>query len=504
MKKNHKTTDSTKVSSAGNTPDHKTTADEKLTRILYVTPETMPFASTGGLGEVSGSLPKALNADPDLNAECRVMMPLYKAVSDEYRKKMIFLGCKMIPVAWRSKYLGLFRLDYEGVVYYFIDNEEYFNRDGLYGHYDDCERFAFFSRAVFESFEFMDDFVPDIIHANDWQTALVPIYQDALYHLEYTSTVFSIHNIEYQGNYGKEILDDVLGLPEGCEHLVEWNGNINLMKGGIQTASLINTVSPTYAQELTDPYYAYGLDAIIRENRFKLHGILNGINTKTYDPAADDKIPAGYTPDDLSGKAVCKKALQEALRLPVIADIPMLTMITRLVPAKGVDLIISILESIVQKNAIQFVILGTGFEHYEDYFLSLQDKYPDKVRAKIEFSNDLSHKIYAAGDIFIMPSRTEPCGLAQMIACRYGNVPIVRSTGGLRDSIRDCTLGEGNGFVFEGYDAFGLYDAVMRAISLYNDNENWKKLVSYDLTLDFSWSSSAKKYMEMYRKVSYK
>ena len=471
-------------------------AEEKI-KILYVSPEAVPFSGTGGLGDVAGSLPRALNRKKGF--ECRVITPLYKSVGDEYRAKMKFLGHKDIPVSWRQKYMGVFELKHNGVIYYFIDNEEYFKRDGTYGFYDDCERFAFFSRAVYECLDFID-YVPDIIHANDWQTSLVPIYQDAIYHREFMKTVLTIHNIEYQGQYGKEVIGDILGLPQGAEHLVEFQDGVNLLKGGITTANYVNTVSPTYAQQLHDPFFAHGLQNVISENAYKMRGILNGIDTVLYDPEKDDLIAKQYSKKDPSGKAECKKALQEELDLPV-KDVPMITMISRLVAHKGVDIIRDSIEGIIQNNDVQFVLLGTGDQEYEEFFRYLEGKYRSQVRSLILFNRAMSHKVYAAGDILLMPSKSEPCGLSQMIACRYGNVPLVRATGGLNDSIKDCTLGDGNGFVFGDYTADALYHTMDKAVKMYSNKEDWAKLVKHDLGEDFSWSNAATHYTEMYRDI---
>ena len=470
-------------------------AEEKI-KILYVSPEAVPFSGTGGLGDVAGSLPRALNRKKGF--ECRVITPLYKR-GDEYRAKMKFLGHKDIPVSWRQKYMGVFELKHNGVIYYFIDNEEYFKRDGTYGFYDDCERFAFFSRAVYECLDFID-YVPDIIHANDWQTSLVPIYQDAIYHREFMKTVLTIHNIEYQGQYGREVIGDVLGLPQGSEHLVEFEGGVNLLKGGITTANYVNTVSPTYAQQLHDPFFAHGLQNVISENAYKMRGILNGIDTVLYDPEKDDLIAKQYSKKDPSGKAECKKALQEELDLPV-KDVPMITMISRLVAHKGVDIIRDSIEGIIQNNDVQFVLLGTGDHEYEEFFRYLEGKYRSQVRSLILFNRAMSHKVYAAGDILLMPSKSEPCGLSQMIACRYGNVPLVRATGGLNDSIKDCTLGDGNGFVFGDYTADALYHTMDKAVKMYSNKEDWAKLVKHDLGEDFSWSNAATHYTEMYKDI---
>ncbi len=486
-------------SSDGGAADRGENKKEKeAVRVLFVTPECVPFASSGGLGEVAGSLPKHLAGRDGI--DCRVIMPLYGSIGNRWRSQMEYLGNKFIPVAWRSKYMGVFKLVMDGVTYYFIDNEEYFKRDGMYGYFDDCERFAFFSRAVFEALPIMG-FDPQIIHANDWQSALVPIYQDAVYHRN-LRTIFSIHNVEYQGRYGREVIRDVIGLPEGAEHLVDYMGDANLMKGAVETANIVSTVSPTYAQELKDPFFSFGLDPIIRRNSFKLRGILNGIDTEVYNPTIDPYIPAAYSAQNLAGKKACKKSFQEQMNLPV-KDVPLITLISRLVPAKGIDLITRTLDSLLNNSEAQFVMLGTGEFGYEEWFRGLQQRHPDRVRSLIQFNRDLSHRLYAAGDILLMPSRSEPCGLSQMIGCLYGDIPVVRRTGGLNDSIRDCTLGTGNGFVFDDFNADHFRDAVQNAIDRWYDRENWEKLVAYDLELDFSWTHSAQSYFDLYTEVAH-
>lgn len=469
-------------------------------KVLYATPECAPFAASGGLGEVAGSLPRSLNYSRSANIECRVIMPLYGKVAQEYRDKMKFLGTTTVNLAWRSQYMGLFELRHDRVTYYFIDNEYYFKRDGLYGYYDDGERFAYFSKAVFEALPLMKDFVPDVIHANDWQTALIPVYQNSLYRREFMKTVFSIHNIEYQGYYGTEFLQEVVGLPESESRFLIFGNGINLMKGGIECCNMLNTVSPSYAEELKDPGYAFGMEDIVRRNEHKMRGILNGINTKTYDPAKDKLIPANYSARDISGKAICKKELQQALGLPE-SDSLMITLISRLVPAKGLDLVRAIMDEVLDQHDVQFVVLGTGYREYEDYFRGLEIRHPDKVRALIQFNSELSHRIYAGGDVILVPSRSEPCGLTQMIGCRYADVPVVRETGGLKDSIQDCTLGSGNGFVFSKYHPDDLRTALEHAIALYEDKKNWKKLIIHDLKEDFSWNASAKEYADMYHSM---
>ena len=486
------------------TPEEKPAAapKEEPLKVLYVSPEVVPFAGTGGLGDVAGSLPKTINSNDAFGVECRVILPLYRKVDQKYRDEMKFLGYSYIPVSWRSKYMGVFELNYEGTIYYFIDNEEYFGRDGLYGYFDDCERFTFFSRAVFESIQFTG-YEPNIIHANDWQTAMVPVYQDALYHLKYVTTIFTIHNVEYQGAYSSAVIGDLLGLPDGAAHLVTFGDHVNLMKGGIDTANLFTTVSPTYAQELKDPANAFGLDEIVRSHDYKMRGILNGIDTKLYDPATDKIIPKNYSTSDLSGKAVCKSELQSSLMLP-IRNVPLISVISRLVPAKGIDLIREMIDDLLYNNDVQFILLGNGNHEYEDFFHGLEDRHRDKARCLIMFDRDISHRLYAGSDIFMMPSRSEPCGLSQMIACRYGTVPVVRKTGGLADSIQDCTLGDGSGFVFENYDSASLSEAVHKAIALYYRQDDWKQLMKHDMTIDFSWKAAAQEYVDMYKSVQWK
>ena len=466
--------------------------------ILYVTPECVPFANSGGLGEVAGSLPRALNRKR--NIECRVMMPLYGQIADEYREKMEFLGKGIVGVTWREQYMGVFRLRHQGVTYYFIDNEFYFKRDGLYGHFDDGERFAYFSKAVFESLGLIDDFVPDVIHANDWQTAMVPVYQTSIYKRDYMKTVFSIHNVEYQGYYGTSAFEDFLGIPDNYRHVLNFEKGVNLMKGGIECANIVSTVSPTYAEELKNPAFAFGMDGTIRRNSHKLKGILNGINTQLYNPAKDPFIIANYSMEDPSGKKKCKEDLQESLALPK-TNAMMITMVSRLVPAKGVDLIKDVIDDILGRYNVQFVMLGTGDAEYEDFFRGLEDRHKDQVRSIIKFDAATSHKIYAGGDLLLVPSRSEPCGLTQMIGCRYADVPLVRRTGGLADSISDCTLGDGNGFVFDNYDSGSLHAALSGAIERFQDEKNWAKLINHDLSLDFGWSNSASQYRDMYESM---
>ncbi|MDD5987275.1 MAG: glycogen/starch synthase [Eubacteriales bacterium] len=468
-------------------------------KILFVTAEASPFAHTGGLGEVAAALPKALNRKRSAHIDCRVIMPLYRQVSEVFRAKMEYLGSCEISVAWRRMYMGVFQLRYQGVTYYFIDNEYYFGRDAMYGHYDDCERFTFFSKAVFESMAFTG-FSPDIIHANDWQTALVPVYQTALYKKEFVKTVFTVHNVEYQGSYNHVVMGDIIDIPQEYAHLVEMGDSVNLMKGGIEAANAFTTVSPSYAEELKDPANAFGLDEIVRRNAFKLRGILNGIDTGIYNPEKDTMLPANYTATDRQGKKACKTALQGTLGLPV-CDAPLLVMISRLVAAKGTGLVVQTMDGILDNLGCQFVLLGTGDLVYEEFFRGLQARHPDKAVCMIEFNTEKSHRLYAAADMLLMPSRSEACGLAQMISCRYGTVPIVREVGGLKDSIKDCTLGDGSGFVFSDFSAATFYNVVAGAIARYGDRENWEKLVEHDMHLDFGWGHAANEYLDMYNSL---
>ena len=469
------------------------------TKVLFASPEVMPFGGTGGLGEVAGSLPREVNRLKGSKVECRVIMPLYGSVKEEFRREMKFLGHKEIPVAWRSQYMGIFELKKDGVVYYFVDNEYYFKRDSLYGFGDDCERFSFFSRAVIESAD-VTGFEPDIIHANDWQTALSVVFAKAVYPDKKLKTVFTIHNVEYQGRYGTDALSDCIGLDKKDNHYLMKDGDVNLMKGAIECSSKFTTVSPTYAKELTYPVSAFGLDAVIRDNQYKMFGILNGIDTVAYDPTKDPAIKAAYSSEKLQGKKKCKRDLQNSLGLPE-SDAPLITMITRLVAPKGVDIVAAMLDELLYNNDVQFVMLGTGDAKYEDYFRQLQGRHPDQVRSLIEFNTATAHRIYAGGDMFIMPSRSEACGLAQMIACRYGNVPIVRLTGGLADSIHEWNGSEGNGFTFYDFNGTELAFAVGRALDLYGHRNKWRALVRHILDEDFSWAKAAVIYHRMYTEL---
>ena len=470
-------------------------------KVLYVASEALPFAASGGLADVAGSLPKALR---NRRVAARVVIPLYGTVSDELRSKMKFVTSIMVPVSWRRQYCGIFEATVNGVVYYLLDNEYYFKRDTFYGHYDDGERFAFFSRAVLEILPVID-FKPDIINCNDWQTALIPVYYSTYYANRegYTGikTVFTIHNIQYQGIYGKEILGDVFGLGEEHASLVEFGDCINLMKGGIECANKVTTVSRTYADEILDPWFSHGLHPILKERSYKLSGILNGIDVDGYDPETDKNIFYNYSAKDYSAKAKNKAALQELFNLPVRADTPVLGIISRLVSHKGFDLVTRVIWDLLSNEDMQLIILGSGDWEYEAFFKELAAAFPEKVGLRVGFVPDLARKIYAGADLFLMPSKSEPCGLSQMVALRYGTVPIVRETGGLKDTITDSGDGKGNGFTFKSYDAYDMLNAIKRGLAAYYDKENWQKLVERALKCDNSWGKSAKEYIELYKEL---
>lgn len=469
-------------------------------KVLYATSEALPFIASGGLGDVAGSLPHALRKRL---IGCRVVLPMYDTIKQELKDTMKFITHISVPVAWRRQYCGIFEAKYNGVIYYLIDNQYYFKRDTIYGHYDDAERFAFFSRAVLEIIPYID-FKPDIIHCNDWQTALTPVYYSAMYAnspgYENIKTIFTIHNIQYQGVYGKELLEDVLGIPADKASLLEYDGCINFMKGAIECADKVTTVSPSYADEILDPWYSHGLDSILNERRYKLRGILNGIDTVGYDPATDKCIKANFSADDISGKKIDKEELQKGMGLPVKPGVPVIGMVTRLVSHKGLDLVKGILDELLATSEMQLVVLGSGDYEYESYFRWIAEKYPDKVGLRIGFVPELARKIYAGADMFLMPSKSEPCGLSQMVALRYGTVPIVRETGGLRDSITDCGDGKGNGFTFKSYNAHDMLDAIRRALTLYY-NGDWNELVLRALNCDFSWGRSANAYIRLYKET---
>lgn len=472
--------------------------------ILFVGSEVMPFAATGGLGDVLGSLPAALKKTSD--HDIRVVMPLYGTTDKKYREQMTFVKSFEVQLAWRRLYCGIFMLEKDGVIHYFIDNEYYFKRDSLYGSFDDGERYAYFCAAVMRMM-YEIGFYPDILHAHDWQSALSVIYLNLKYRgiSEYRNirTVFTIHNIQYQGQYDFAILGDIFDLDAKDKRYVEYGGCINLMKGAIEFADIVTTVSPTYAKEIMNPVYSYGLDKMLIRCSGKVRGILNGIDYDYYNPKTDSDIASNYSHTNLAAKAPNKAAIQEYCGLPIRGDAPLFAIISRLAAHKGLDLIKQIAEDFVANNDMQLVVLGKGEYDYECYFRYLAGKYSDKVSSLLVYDRALSKKIYAGADIFLMPSKSEPCGLSQMIASRYGTVPVTRETGGLYDSIKGYYTDEngkicGNGFTFANYDAYELKDRMYAAKNLYCDRSMWKKLVKKIMQEDFSWEKSAKQYLSLY------
>ncbi len=478
-------------------------AETAKKKILFVGAEVMPFAATGGLGDVLGSLPAALAQTG--RVDVRVVMPLYGSIAPAWRAQMKEEYITSVRLAWREQYCGIYSLTKDGVTYYFIDNEYYFRRPALYGYYDDGERYAFFCMAVLEMMNRLN-YYPDILHAHDWQAALSVVYLNCLYRSRpwygTMRTVFTIHNIEYQGQYDFAILGDVFALGENEHALMEYGGCINLMKAAIECADRVTTVSPRYAWEIRTPEYAHGLESALERNAGKLSGILNGIDTVYYDPAHDPCIAADYSAQNMEGKVLDKLALQRETGLPERADVPMLAVISRLAAHKGLDLITGCIYDLVAAHDLQLVILGKGESGFESFFRELESRFPDKVRALITYDRDLSKRVYAAADIFLMPSRSEPCGLSQMIASRYGAIPVVRETGGLYDSIKPYwvegdTL-HGNGFTFANYSAAELRERTEAALGVWYNKPERDRLVERVMTTDFSWGRSAERYLELY------
>ena len=473
--------------------------------ILYVTSEAVPFCKTGGLADVAGSLPPSLAANGD---RVSVILPLYERVKNQWGDKLHFEKWTFVRLAWRSVYCGLFSLEREGVTWYFIDNESYFRRGDLYGYFDDGERFAFFSRAVTELLRSLPE-KPDVVHCNDWQSALVPVYirDEAVRDEFYKSirTVITVHNIEYQGRYGRDTLEDLFGLDRGWFDggTMEFGGDVNLLKGAIVTADAVTAVSPTYAQELKYAYFAHGLENVMMQYKGKLHGVLNGIDMKRYDPAHDKALAAVYSAEDLSGKSRDKAALQRLLGLQERPDTPIIAMVTRLVSHKGLDLVCETLDAIMETD-VQFVVLGKGDAKYETFFEYAKQRYGTRMAVHLGYSEELAMQIYAGADLFLMPSKSEPCGLSQMIAMRYGTVPIVRETGGLKDTVHayEAWNGAGNGFTFANYNAGDMCYVVCQAIDLYHENRNaYARLQQRGMTADFSWTRSAQAYREIYKAI---
>ena len=475
-----------------------------MKKILFAGSEAMPFAATGGLGDVLGALPPALAAQGD-DWDVRVVMPLYSQVSDEWRNKMTFVQSITVTLSWREQYCGIFSLDHKGVKYYFIDNEYYFKRPALYGFFDDPERFAFFSRAVLDLMKTVD-FYPDVLHANDWQTALsvIALKEERGNEEGYKNVraVYTIHNIDYQGVYGMGIINDVFGLDEEKASIVEYSGALNLTKGAVVCADFVTTVSPQYSQEIKTEYFSHGLHHIINRYGFKLGGIINGIDEAAYDPRNDADIPAHFSAEELEGKKACKEALQREFGLAVRPDVPVIAMVSRLAEHKGFDLVCKVADELMNDD-VQFVLLGTGDAGFEAFFEEFGARHPGKAGIRLAYNRKLSKLIYAGADMFLMPSKSEACGLAQMIASRYGTVPIVRETGGLYDTIKPYSWNRvGNGFTFSAYNAYDMLYVIREAEGVYRDRENWNALVSKIMKIDFSWNSSAKKYADLYDKVT--
>lgn len=477
----------------------------KKMQIVFASAECAPFVKTGGLGDVAGSLPAALVR---AGAEVIVMVPKYATIKDEYKSQMEHFSDFYVSLGWRNEYCGLEKLEHDGVTYMFIDNERYFARDYPYGFFDDGERFAFFSKAITESLQHLPaGFECDILHCNDWQTALAPVFLREFYQglplYDRVKTVFSIHNVAFQGQFSDTVMEDILGvahIPAAASQLRCDACSINYMLGALRYADAITTVSPTYANEIQTPEFGEGLDGVLRERSYALQGILNGIDVAGFDPATDKRIAANYTVEDRSGKAVCKAKLQEELGLEVRDDRPLMVMVTRLTRQKGMDLVMYALDRILS-GGVQVAVLGTGDRDYEDGLRYFQDKYPGTMAARIEFDPALSQRMYAAADMFLMPSKFEPCGLSQIIAMRYGTLPIVRETGGLKDTVQPYNefTGEGTGFSFSNFNGDEMGDAVFRAARLFWDNRDaWNQLVTQAMSQDFSWTRSADKYLDLY------
>ena len=470
-------------------------------KVCFIAAEAAPFVKVGGLGDVIGSLPKSLR---ELGVDARVILPLYSSI-DRERFGLKYKAYQFVDLGWRHSYCGIFETEVDGVPCYFVDNEQYFNRDSIYGQIDDGERFAFFSKAALEILPALD-FKPDVVNVNDWHTALSVIYLDVLKSREAEfykdmKSVLSIHNIEFQGKFNPYEMGNLFGLENKYFDALIYNGDLNLLKGAIQLADRVNTVSETYAREILDPYFSYGLDKILNVEQGKLRGILNGIDVDKFNPKTDPMIPVIYDLKTFEDKVQNKLALQKEMDLEVNADIPLIGMVTRLTHQKGIDLILQASEDILRTGA-QLVILGTGDAHYESALRSLEHYRHDRVRSILLFSNEMSAKIYAASDLFLMPSKTEPCGLSQLISMRYGTIPVVHRVGGLRDTVIPFTGVEGNGFTFESFQAGDMMDAIYRAVTcFYQSPDEWKQIIKNNLQKDVSWEQSAKKYLDLYHEV---
>lgn len=477
-----------------------------MVKVLYVASEAVPFVKTGGLADVAGSLPKELRQQ---GVDVRVMIPKYQSIAQDYKDKMKHLYDTEVQVGWRKQYCGVEYLEQNGVPVYFIDNEQYFKRDGLYGYDDDAERFAFFCRAVLDVLPHID-FIPDVIHCNDWHTGMVNVFlktqhaQGELY--KNIHAIFTIHNLRYQGVFPKEIVSELLNVDWDIYNNgnIEFYGAVNFMKGGIVYADAITTVSNTYAREIQYEYFGEKLDGLLRDRAQSLTGIVNGIDYDVYNPATDPHLFTNYTIDDaLQQKLANKEKLQEQLGLPIRREVPMLALISRLVAPKGLDLLTHVMEEMLAFEEVQFVVLGTGERQYEDFFKSLAWKYPKKMSANILFNDTLAHRIYASADMFVMPSQYEPCGIGQLIALHYGTIPIVRETGGLKDSVQAYNkyTGVGNGFTFANYNAHELLFAMKRAVDFYEHKNMWENIIRNAMESDFSWTASANAYKELYTRL---
>lgn len=476
---------------------------EKM-KVLFVASESGPFIRTGGLGDVAAALPQELNK---IGNDVRVIIPLYEDISIDYKSKFQYVGNVYVKLAWREEYAGVFEYNFNGVKYYFIDNEKYFKRGGLYGYFDDGERFAFFSKAVLDILPLID-FKPDIVHANDWHTALVPVYQDAIYsNIDFykdIKTVFTIHNIQFQGRFSLDIIKDIVGLPENKFSILEYDRDANFMKGAIETANKVTTVSPNYSKEILDPYFAYGLSTILSERYYKISGIVNGIDQKLFNPKTDKHIYVNYDVNNVTdGKKANKQALLDNLNLLKANENTMLIgMVTRLTEQKGIDIFINSVDEILKQD-IRIVILGQGDWYLEKSLNELQLRYPEKLRVIINFSTDIANKIYASSDCFLMPSKFEPCGLSQLIAMSYGTVPIVREIGGLKDTVKayNPQTKEGFGFTFYDYSSSELIRAVQRAYEIFSNKNDWNSLIKCIMEEDLSWKKSAKEYLNLYKSI---
>lgn len=469
--------------------------------VLFVVSECVPFVKSGGLADVAGALPKQLRK---LGIDIRVIMPKYETIAEKYKKEMKKIAQLVVRVGWRRQYCGIEMFEYEGVIYYFVDNEYYFKRHQLYGHYDDGERFSYFCRAVLDALPAIP-FRPDIIHCHDWHTGMIPFLLREEYRknsfYEQIRTVFTIHNLQFQGIFPREILGDLLNLSDRyftIEHL-EFYGNVSFMKGALVAADIITTVSPTYKEEIQTEYYGERLDGLLRARQRDFIGILNGIDDEMYNPKTDPFIAVPYDIHTITRKQMNKRALQQYFGLSIREDVPIIAMVTRLTKQKGLDLVKCVFHEIIAED-VQFILLGTGDKEFEQFFHYMAETYPDKVKVYIGFNEELAHKIYAGADLFLMPSKFEPCGLSQMIALRYGTIPIVRETGGLNDTVQSYNefTGEGNGFSFTNFNAHDMLYTIRRALTFYKEKQIWEKLMKEAMSRDYSWGQSALKYNKVY------